>query len=72
MKWDKPPENSNKDIEKMSFEVMYADQGLAQNEPQGPMGDGMNAAERLDLANCEYKFMHFLQETQERNTFIYR
>ena len=54
----------------MSFEIMYADQGLAQNERQ-PVGDG-NAAQIGNLVEAERKFMHFLQETQEQNKFIYR
>jgi len=56
----------------MSFEgqmVMYADQGLA--GPEGIVGEGISSA-RLDLDEAERKFMHFIQETQERNTFIYR
>ena len=56
----------------MSFEgqmVMYADQGLA--GPEGIVGEGTSSA-RLDLDEAERKFMHFIQETQERNTFIYR
>ena len=45
----------------MSFDVIYsAPQGLAQQR------DG------LSLDEAEQKFMHFLLETQERNTFIYR
>ena len=56
----------------MSFEgqmVMYADQGLA--GPEGVVGDQQNNV-RMDLDEAERKFMHFIQETQERNTFIYR
>ena len=56
----------------MSFEgqmVMYADQGLA--GPEGVVGDPTSNA-RMDLEEAERKFMHFIQETQERNTFIYR
>lgn len=48
---------------------MYADQGLA--GPEGIVGEGTSAA-RLDLDEAEKKFMHFIQETQERNTFVYR
>ena len=55
---------------KMSFEIMYADQGLAQNE-RPERHDGANNMQ-FNLTDCERKFMHFLQETQERNTFIYR
>lgn len=54
----------------MSFEIMYADQGLAQNE-RPERHDGANNMQ-FNLTDCERKFMHFLQETQERNTFIYR
>ena len=54
----------------MSFEIMYAAQGLAQNERQ-PIGEG-NQQLNFNLTEAERKFMHFLQETQERNTFIYR
>lgn len=46
----------------MSFEIMYADQGLAQNEPQQNLGDQQNPS-LPDLTELEYKFMHFLQET---------
>ena len=56
----------------MSFEgqmVMYADQGLA--GPEGVVGDA-NRNMGMDLENAERTFMHFIQETQERNTFIYR
>ena len=53
----------------MSFEIMYADQGLAQNERQ-PLGDNQN--NNVNLTESERKFMHFLQETQERGEFIYR
>ena len=48
---------------------MYADQGLA--GPEGMIGGGDNN-QRIDLDQAERKFMHFIQETQERNTFIYR
>ena len=57
----------------MSFEgqmVMYADQGLA--GPEGVVGDPSSNNVRMDLEEAERKFMHFIQETQERNTFIYR
>jgi len=54
-----------------SFEIMYADQGLAQNESHGPLEAHPNTS-GLDLTNLEHKFMHFLQESQERNSFIYR
>ena len=56
----------------MSFEgqmVMYADQGLAGSE--GVLGDP-NTTVQMDLLEAERKFMHFIQETQDRNTFIYR
>ena len=56
----------------MSFEIMYADQGLAQNEPAGPLGEANSNTSGLDLTDLERKFMHFLQETQERNEFVYR
>ena len=54
----------------MSFDIMYADQGLVQQDRQ-PMGDA-NQNVIGNLTEYERKFMHFLQESQERNTFIYR
>ena len=44
-----------------SFEIMYADQGLAQHDRQ-PMGDG-NQNVIGNLTEYERKFMHFLQES---------
>lgn len=54
----------------MSFEVMYADQGLVQNERQ--IGDGTHGSSNINLTDSERKFMHFIQTTQERGEFIYR
>ena len=48
---------------------MYADQGLAGQD--GILGDP-NLAGNMDLEEAERKFMHFIQETQDRNTFVYR
>jgi len=55
----------------MSFEgqqVFYADQGLNQHNAgrEDEMGQSVN------LNDAELKFMHFILETQERNTYIYR
>ena len=50
---------------------MYADQGLAGNNQQ-PLGDGGQNPTNVNLTDAERKFMHFLQETQERGEFIYR
>lgn len=47
-------------------QVFYADQGLN----NGNFGDGNN--ETISMHDAEIKFMHFIQETQERNVFIYR
>lgn len=54
----------------MSFaadRIHYADQGLGNNP-------GMNheMAEVINLSEAEIKFMHFIQEYQEQNIFVYR
>ena len=46
-------------------QVYFADQGLG-----GAFGDDNRG--NISMHDAELKFMHFIQETQERNVFIYR
>lgn len=54
----------------MSFaadRIHYADQGLGNNT-----GMNQEMAETVNLSEAEIKFMHFIQEYQEQNIFVYR
>lgn len=48
--------------------IFYTDQAIL-GADQVAQNEGNNAQ---DLENAELKFMHFIQETQERNVYIYR
>lgn len=48
-----------------SDQIFYADQGLRQA--------GHNQEEiKMTMYDAGLKFMHFIQETQENNVFVYR
>ena len=48
-----------------SDQIFYADQGLRQV--------GQNQEEiKMTMYDAGRKFMHFIQETQENNVFVYR
>jgi DNA-binding transcriptional MerR regulator len=47
-------------------QVFYADQGLNQHAQREDENGQINFSE------AELKFMHFILETQEQNTYIYR
>ena len=57
----------------MSFEggqIFYTDQQLIGDVNYNQRGLGED--DKLEKAQAELKFMHFIQQMQDKNTFIYR
>lgn len=48
-------------------QIFYADQGLGNQQQQNH-----DMRSEMNLSDAELKFMHFIQEQQEQNVFIYR